>query len=287
MKLHMTEKLRSLLLIGVLSLSLLFGGCSNNIKGITSVIGSNSSQESNDNSSNSVVPSDSQEASIERVVDGDTMKVKLKDTGETVTLRLLLMDTPESVKPGVDPQPYSLDASNFAKEVLKAGDSVYLEYDEGNKTDKYDRHLCYLWYYSEEDNGWKMFNEKMVEKGLARVGYIYSQKRHLDTLYAAQDKAKKSKLNIWSVDGYVTDKGFDVDVYNSGKSASNNNVSSSTLTGNSNENTSKEIVYANGGTSSSNKYHESEHAHGMKGAIKMTESEAKAQGYEACGLCYK
>lgn len=35
------------------------------------------------------------------------------------------------------------------------------------------------------------------------------------------------------------------------------------------------IVYANGGSSSSNKYHKSANAHGMKGAIKMTKSEAE------------
>ena len=47
------------------------------------------------------------------------------------------------------------------------------------------------------------------------------------------------------------------------------------------------IVYANGGSSSSNKYHKSANAHGMKDAIKMTENEAKQKGYVACGTCYR
>nr|WP_302966977.1 S-layer homology domain-containing protein [uncultured Romboutsia sp.] len=47
------------------------------------------------------------------------------------------------------------------------------------------------------------------------------------------------------------------------------------------------IVYANGGSSSSNKYHKSANAHGMKGAIKMTKSEAEKKGYVACGSCYR
>ena len=38
------------------------------------------------------------------------MKLKLDKTKEVVTLRLLLVDTPESVKKGVDPQPYSIEA---------------------------------------------------------------------------------------------------------------------------------------------------------------------------------
>lgn len=46
-------------------------------------------------------------------------------------------------------------------------------------------------------------------------------------------------------------------------------------------------VYANGGSSSSNKYHKSANAHGMKDAIKMTENEAKKKGYVACGSCYR
>ena len=281
MKLFKTNKFRSLLLAGALSLSLFLGGWSSTTT-LSTISGSNTAQEKYDNSGS--VPEGSEEATVERVVDGDTVKVKLKDSEDVVTLRLLLIDTPESVKPGVDPQPYSIDASNFAKESLQAGDKVYLEYDDGNKTDKYNRHLCYLWFYSKEDNSWKMFNENLIEKGFARVGYIYSQKRHLDTLYTAQDKAKSKKLNIWSVDGYVTDKGFDVDVYNSSNKTSSNSTSSSNNALNSSSN---ETVYANGGSSSSNKYHSSRDAHRMKGAIKMTESQAKSKGYEACGLCYK
>ena len=46
------------------------------------------------------------------------------------------------------------------------------------------------------------------------------------------------------------------------------------------------IVYANGGSSSSNKYHKSSGAHGMKGAIKMTRQEAREKGYVACKSCY-
>lgn len=53
-----------------------------------------------------------------------------------------------------------------------------------------------------------------------------------------------------------------------------------------NEDTSS-IVYANGGSSSSNKYHKSANAHGMKEAIKMTENEAKKKGYVACGSCFR
>lgn len=282
------NKLKSIFLSSALAISILFTGCSNGdqntitnqtqIKDSTSSnsqvsVESNSSYQ--DSSSSKEVPKGSVKATVERVVDGDTMKLKLDKTKEVVTLRLLLVDTPESVKKGVDPQPYSIEASNFAKNTLKAGDTVYIEYDEGDKTDKYDRHLGYLWYYSNDNSNWQMFNETLISQGYARVGYIYSQKRHLDEFYKAQDYAKSNKLNIWSVDGYVTDRGYDVDAYNSNKNTSSNSSSSS-----------NNIVYANGGSSSSNKYHSTKDAHNMKGAIKMTEKEAKSKGYVPCGLCY-
>ena len=282
------NKLKSIFLSSALAISILFTGCSNGdqntitnqtqIKDSTSsnsqvTVESNSSYQ--DSSSSKEVPKGSVKATVERVVDGDTMKLKLDKTKEVVTLRLLLVDTPESVKKGVDPQPYSIEASNFAKNTLKAGDTVYIEYDEGDKTDKYDRHLGYLWYYSNDNSNWQMFNETLISQGYARVGYIYSQKRHLDEFYKAQDYAKSNKLNIWSVDGYVTDRGYDVDAYNSNKNTSSNSSSSSS-----------NIVYANGGSSSSNKYHSTKDAHNMKGAVKMTEKEAKSKGYVPCGLCY-
>lgn len=282
------NKLKSIFLSSALAISIFFTGCSNGdqntitnqtqIKDSTSSnsqvsVESNSSYQ--DSSSSKEVPKGSVKATVERVVDGDTMKLKLDKTKEVVTLRLLLVDTPESVKKGVDPQPYSIEASNFAKNTLKAGDTVYIEYDEGDKTDKYDRHLGYLWYYSNDNSNWQMFNETLISQGYARVGYIYSQKRHLDEFYKAQDYAKSNKLNIWSVDGYVTDRGYDVDAYNSNKNTSSNSSSSSS-----------NIVYANGGSSSSNKYHSTKDAHNMKGAVKMTENEAKSKGYVPCGLCY-
>ena len=280
------NKLKSIFLSSALAISIFFTGCSNGdqntITNQTQIKDSTSSNsqvsvESNSSyqSASKEVPKGSVKATVERVVDGDTMKLKLDKTKEVVTLRLLLVDTPESVKKGVDPQPYSIEASNFAKNTLKAGDTVYIEYDEGDKTDKYDRHLGYLWYYSNDNSNWQMFNETLISQGYARVGYIYSQKRHLDEFYKAQDYAKSNKLNIWSVDGYVTDKGFDVDAYNSNKNTSSNSSSSSS-----------NIVYANGGSSSSNKYHSTKDAHNMKGAVKMTEKEAKSKGYVPCGICY-
>ncbi len=283
-------KLKSIFLLSALAISIFFTGCSNDDKNLIT----NQTQIKNSSSNNNQiitepknsykeysfskeVPKNSVKAILERVVDGDTMKLKLDETGEIITLRLLLVDTPESVKKGVDPQPYSIEASNFTKSTLLSGDTVYIEYDEGDKTDKYGRHLGYLWFYSNDDCNWQMFNEKLISEGYARVGYIYSQKRYLNKLYKAQDYAKLNKLNIWSVEGYVTNKGFDVDAYNlnSRKSNTENNLNNSSL--------KTDNVYAN---SNSKKYHSNKNAHNMKDSIEMTEEEAKNKGYQPCSLCY-
>ena len=283
-------KLKSIFLLSALAISIFFTGCSNDDKNLITNQTQIKNSSSNNNqiiteSKNSYkeysfskeVPKNSVKAILERVVDGDTMKLKLDETGEIITLRLLLVDTPESVKKGVDPQPYSIEASNFTKSTLLSGDTVYIEYDEGDKTDKYGRHLGYLWFYSNDDCNWQMFNEKLISEGYARVGYIYSQKKYLNELYKAQEYAKSNKLNIWSVDGYVTNKGFDVDAYNlnSRKSNTENNLNNSSL--------KTDNVYAN---SNSKKYHSNKNAHNMKDSIEMTEEEAKNKGYQPCSLCY-
>ena len=53
-----------------------------------------------------------------------------------------------------------------------------------------------------------------------------------------------------------------------------------------NEDTSS-IVYANGGSSSSNEYYESVNANGIKEAIKMTKNKAKNKWYITCGSCFR
>ena len=69
----------------------------------------------------------------------------------------------------------------------------------------------------------------------------------------------------------------------SNSESANNESSSSDVT----ESTSNElVVYANGGSSKSNKYHSSPTAHNMEGAIKMSKSEAISKGYVACKRCY-
>jgi len=142
-------------------------------------------------------------ATVSRVVDGDTIEVEMD--GKTEDVRLLLVDTPETKHPSKPVQPYGPEASEFAKNVL-SGKEVTLEFD-GSKRDKYDRLLAYVWVDG------KNFNKMLLEEGLARLAYVYEPPyTHYDAFVKAQTKAVNENRNIWSIDGYVQDDGFNGDV---------------------------------------------------------------------------
>lgn len=140
------------------------------------------------------------DAVVERIVDGDTLVVNIR--GEEERVRLLLVDTPETSHPSKPVQPFGPEASEFAREVLE-GRQVQLEFD-GPERDKYDRLLAYVWVDG------KLFNEMLLERGLARIAYVYDPPyRHYDLLTRAQEKSRKARIGIWSIEGYVREDGFD------------------------------------------------------------------------------
>lgn len=147
-----------------------------------------------------------EEVEILKVVDGDTIIVKTSE-GIEERVRLLLIDTPESVHPSKEKELFGKESSTYAKSVLKKGDTVTMEIGNPDR-DAYDRLLAYIWINNDIN-----FNQLMIEKGYARVAYIYPPNtKYLDEFMKSQEKAKKEKLNIWSIDGYVTDDGFDMSV---------------------------------------------------------------------------
>ena len=135
-----------------------------------------------------------------RVVDGDTVDV-FDENGEVIKLRLLLIDTPETVHPRKPVEPFGPEASARLTELLNSGEQLSIEYDDGAKTDHYDRHLVYLYV------GDTSVHEVLLEEGLARVGYIYEQQRYLDDFRAKEQIAKDQQIGIWSLPGYVNEAG--------------------------------------------------------------------------------
>jgi micrococcal nuclease len=127
---------------------------------------------------------------VSRVVDGDTIEVSptVNGNGE---VRLIGMDTPETKDPSEEVEPLGPEASAFATDAL-TGKSVGLEFDVERK-DQYGRLLAYVYL------GGKMFNEVLIEEGLAQAYPYEPNTRYGGRFAAAQEEARAAGIGIWSL----------------------------------------------------------------------------------------
>jgi micrococcal nuclease len=133
------------------------------------------------------------------IVDGDTAKFEID--GKVEPVRFLLIDTPETRHPKLGKQPLGPEAKEFTKKLLSGAKEVSLEWD-AEKRDKYDRLLAHV--YADG----KSVQEALLTEGLARVGYIYESRNHLDEYRKAEDIAQDTKKGVWKCPGYADDKGY-------------------------------------------------------------------------------
>lgn len=145
------------------------------------------------------------EAEVTSVIDGDTFRIRT-DEGHNEKVRLLLIDTPEI---GDKPEPYALEAREYTEELL-AGQRVHLEFDESER-DQYGRLLAYA--YVDD----QMVNQLLLEKGLARVAVFPPDTRYVEDFREIETKARESRLRVWSINNYVTNRGFNADAAASGQ----------------------------------------------------------------------
>lgn len=172
-----------------------------------------------------------------KTIDGDTIKV-IYD-GQEHNVRYLLIDTPETSHPQLGEQPYGQEAKQRNKELVNSGD-IYLEFDVGGRLDKYGRLLAYVYV------GDTLVQEQLLTEGLARVAYVYPPNtRHLDRFEKAEKVARDKKIGIWSLDEYVSPKGFNSDQSSSNSSKSNSSTGNSKSSNSSNKSshTSSDSVY--------------------------------------------
>ena len=140
-------------------------------------------------------------ADFVRHVDGDTTVLKIE--GKEQKVRFLLIDTPETVKPNTKVQPFGLEASKRTKELLSTAAEITFEYDQGDKKDRYGRALGYIFVDG------TLLQKTLVREGLARVAYVKEPNtKYLLELEEAQEKVKNESLGIWSISGYVTERGY-------------------------------------------------------------------------------
>ena len=127
---------------------------------------------------------------VSRVVDGDTIEVSPAVDGNE-EVRLIGMDTPETKDPSEEVEPLGPEASAFATDSL-TGRSVGLEFDV-EREDQYGRLLAYV------HLGGEMFNEVLVEEGLAQA-YPYEPNTRYEGRFAtAQEEARAAGIGIWGL----------------------------------------------------------------------------------------
>ncbi len=127
---------------------------------------------------------------FDKCVDGDT--AWLKSGATSLKYRFLAVDTPETIHPFKNTTQYGKTASDYTCNRLKEASLIEIEYDSNStKTDKYGREL--VWIYLDK----KLFQMELVEKGYARVEYIYGKYMYVDTLREKESIAKQNKIGIW------------------------------------------------------------------------------------------
>ena len=147
-----------------------------------------------------------EEYKLDSVVDGDTIRIIYNGNSEKV--RFLLIDTPETNHDTLGEQPYGPEAKEFTKQLFAGQDKVYLEFDVSYR-DKYQRLLAYI--YTQDGIS---VQEQLLKNGLARVAYIYDPNtKHVDRFRSIQRTAQQSAIGIWSVEDYVTNRGYDKEAY--------------------------------------------------------------------------
>ncbi|KAJ82725.1 Phage-encoded chromosome degrading nuclease YokF [Enterococcus faecalis NY9] len=77
--------------------------------------------------------------------------------------------------------------------MLSNAKEIQLEFDETNKTDRYDRLLAYVFVDGQ------LLQETLVGEGLAKVAYVKNKEaKYLEQLEAKQALAQQQNLGMWS-----------------------------------------------------------------------------------------
>ena len=177
------------LLIGVVILISNISYCKSIMSNISNGKFADTTNVSYSGSKNSLVT-----ANVTRVVDGDTFRCRIKSkSGEyEVVVRLIGVDTPESVSPDTTKNmEEGKTASNYSKKIL-TDKIVKLEYDV-SRTDKYGRHLCYVFM----PDG-TMYNEMLLKAGMAKIMTVPPNIKYIKNFTKVQFEARKNKKGFWN-----------------------------------------------------------------------------------------
>lgn len=127
---------------------------------------------------------------LKQCVDGDTAKFIIDNKTETV--RFLAIDTPETKHPTKGEEAFGKIASNYTCERLKKANTIELEFENKNKTDKYNRLLAWVFV----DN--TLLQDDLIKKGYAKTAYLYDDYRYTNLLKKHETEAKLAEVGIWN-----------------------------------------------------------------------------------------
>ena len=147
------------------------------------------------------------EVKVHRVIDGDTIEAYINGVKESI--RLIGLDTPE-----IDTFDYKGQELYGEEAKLKTlwelqGETITIEIDVIDR-DVYGRVQAWIWY---ED---KLFNEYLIQNGLAYLDTFIPNIQHQDRLIEAQQKAREAKAGLWAVDffSHPPEEEFGLDLTN-------------------------------------------------------------------------
>ncbi len=126
-----------------------------------------------------------------KCVDGDTAKFIIGN--KEYSTRFLAIDTPEVKHPKKKVEPFGKEASNYTCKRLKEAKEIKLEYDDNStKEDKYGRRLAWIFVDG------KLLQEELIEKGYAKVAYLYGDYKYTNLLKKKEVEAKEKEVGVWS-----------------------------------------------------------------------------------------
>ncbi|MBE5777508.1 MAG: hypothetical protein E7326_08435 [Clostridiales bacterium] len=140
-----------------------------------------------------------QQVSVKTFIDGDTVHFFVPETvvpSGVLKARFLAVNTPETT--GLVEE-WGKKAARYTKEKLSGAKTIIIESDDGkwNLDSTGDRHLCWVWYQTDDGEPFRNLNVELLEEGLAKANSS-AQNRYGSVCMAAIDQAKAQKKHIYS-----------------------------------------------------------------------------------------
>lgn len=137
---------------------------------------------------------------VVKAIDGDTVQILYQ--GRAQSARLVGLDTPETKHPRKGVECFGPEASRYTSTTLPRGTEVRITFNPlGQKRDKYDRLLVYLWVQLDDDEPLELFNAALIRLGYARM-YPFFKFDRAQEFRNLEDMARKEARGLWGACGY-------------------------------------------------------------------------------------